>query len=198
MKTIIIATKNKGKVKDFEEMFSQYNIQVKSLYDFPEIEDVKETGKTFEENAKLKAEEICKVVGQPVLADDSGLMIDALDGRPGVYSARYAGEEKSDQKNIEKVLQELKGVEDSERTARFYCALAVATPNEETVLVSGTCDGKITEVPTGENGFGYDPVFYLEEKDKTMAQLTKEEKNQISHRANALNKLELVIKEKWQ
>ncbi len=198
MKTIIIATKNRGKVRDFEELFSSYNIEVKSLYDFPDMKDVEETGKTFEENAKLKAEEICRELGQAVLADDSGLMIDALDGRPGVYSARYAGAEKSDQKNIEKVLQELKGVEDKSRTARFYCALSVAIPNEETILVHGTCEGKITEVPVGENGFGYDPIFYLEEKQKTMAQLTKEEKNQISHRANALEKLEVVIKENWQ
>ncbi len=119
--------------------------------------------------------------------------MDALDGRPGVYSARYAGEEKSDEANTNKVLSELEGVPEDERTARFYCALAVASPNQETITVSGTIEGYITEQPVGENGFGYDPIFYVKELGKTTAQLTKEEKNKISHRAKALKELERKI-----
>lgn len=196
MSSIVIATHNVGKAKEFESLFAQFQIKVKTLEDYPELGEVEETGTTFEENAKIKAETIANALGKIVIADDSGLMVDALDGRPGVYSARYAGEEKSDQKNNEKLLQELDGVEDEKRTARFYCALAVATPLEETNLVSGTCEGRITYEPAGENGFGYDPIFYVESLGKTMAQLTKEEKNRISHRANAIRNLEEFIKTK--
>jgi XTP/dITP diphosphohydrolase len=193
VKEIIIATKNKGKVRDFEVLFNERGYQVSSLLDFPEINDVEETGSTFVENAILKAEEIAEALNKMVIADDSGLSIDALDGRPGVYSARYAGEEKSDRNNIEKVLEELEGVPTEKRTARFHCALALAIPNEKTLIVEGTCEGVITEKPEGENGFGYDPIFFVKEQNKTMAQLTSTEKSKISHRANALKKLEQVI-----
>jgi XTP/dITP diphosphohydrolase len=193
VKEIIIATKNKGKVKDFEVLFNERGYQVSSLLDFPEISDVEETGSTFVENAILKAEEIAEALNKMVIADDSGLSIDALDGRPGVYSARYAGEEKSDRNNIEKVLEELEGVPTETRTARFHCALALAIPNEKTLIVEGTCEGMITEKPEGENGFGYDPIFFVKEQNKTMAQLTSAEKSKISHRANALKKLEQII-----
>lgn len=196
MSSIVIATHNEGKAKEFEALFSQFQIKVKTLKDYPELGEIEETGTTFEENAKIKAETIANALGKIVIADDSGLMVDALDGRPGVYSARYAGEDKSDQKNNEKLLQELQGVEESKRTARFYCALAVATPLEETNLVSGTCEGRITSEPAGENGFGYDPIFFVESLGKTMAQLTKDEKNKISHRANAIRNLEEFIKTK--
>ncbi|MCA1031958.1 XTP/dITP diphosphatase [Bacillus timonensis] len=189
MKEILIATKNSGKVKDFEQLFSPYGYQVKSLYDFPDIPDVEETGTTFRENAQLKAETISKALNQIVIADDSGLEVDALDERPGVFSARYAGVEKNDKANLEKVLEELKEIPLDKRTARFRCALALVIPNEKTILVEGMCEGKIIDRPIGENGFGYDPIFYLERLGKTMAQLTKEEKNKISHRANALNNL---------
>ncbi|GGE76174.1 XTP/dITP diphosphatase [Priestia taiwanensis] len=196
MKTIVIATNNRGKVKDFETLFKPLNVKVKSLHDFPELEEVEETGETFEENAILKAESISKQLNEMVVADDSGLIVDALSGRPGVYSARYAGPEKNDKKNYEKLLQELGGVEEKKRTARFYCALALATPGEETIFVNGTCEGKIAQEPAGENGFGYDPVFYVEEKKRTMAQLTAEEKAVISHRSEALRKLTQVLTEK--
>jgi len=197
MKSIVIATKNLGKVEDFRQLFSKYHIEVKSLYDFSNIEDVEETGTTFEENAIKKAEEICQQLEIPVLADDSGLIVDELDGQPGVYSARFAGEEKDDKKNIDKLLQELQKVNAQKNTARFYCALAIAIPSEETICVHGTCEGTIVQIPVGNHGFGYDPVFYIENKQRTMAQLTKEEKNQISHRAKALEQLEVLIKEKW-
>ncbi|EIJ79083.1 nucleoside-triphosphatase [Bacillus methanolicus PB1] len=189
MKEVIIATKNRGKAKEFATMFEPKGIQVKTLLDYPEIGEIEETGSTFEENAVLKAESVAKQLGKMVIADDSGLMVDALDGRPGIYSARYAGEEKNDNANIDKVLKELEGVNDDERTARFYCALAVASPNQPTFTFSGTCEGLILKERRGANGFGYDPVFYVFEKGRSMAELLPEEKNQISHRANALRKL---------
>ncbi|MFS0903510.1 XTP/dITP diphosphatase [Priestia aryabhattai] len=193
MREIIIATKNAGKVKDFETLFSPKGFKVKSLLDFPEIEDVEETGVTFAENATLKAETISSALNKPVIADDSGLAIDALNGEPGVYSARYAGENKDDNANIEKVLQKLNGVPFEKRTARFHCALAIAVPGKRTEIVEGTCEGHILEEKRGENGFGYDPIFFVEKWNCSMAELTKEQKNQISHRANALKKLAPLI-----
>ncbi|GAB1807065.1 XTP/dITP diphosphatase [Priestia megaterium] len=193
MREIIIATKNAGKVKDFETLFSPKGFKVKSLLDFPEIEDVEETGVTFAENATLKAEGISSALNKPVIADDSGLAIDALNGEPGVYSARYAGENKDDNANIEKVLQKLNDVPFEKRTARFHCALAIAVPGKRTEIVEGTCEGHILEEKRGENGFGYDPIFFVEKWRCSMAELTKEQKNQISHRANALKRLAPLI-----
>ncbi|WEA43930.1 XTP/dITP diphosphatase [Priestia aryabhattai] len=193
MREIIIATKNAGKVKDFETLFSPKGFQVKSLLDFPEMEDVEETGVTFAENATLKAEAISFALNKPVIADDSGLAIDALNGEPGVYSARYAGENKDDNANIEKVLQKLNDVPFEKRTARFHCALAIAVPGKRTEIVEGTCAGHILEEKRGENGFGYDPIFFVEKWRCSMAELSKEQKNQISHRANALKKLAPLI-----
>ncbi|MED4392860.1 XTP/dITP diphosphatase [Priestia aryabhattai] len=193
MREIIIATKNAGKVKDFETLFSPKGFKVTSLLDFPEIEDVEETGVTFAENATLKAETISSALNKPVIADDSGLAIDALNGEPGVYSARYAGENKDDNANIEKVLQKLHGVPFEKRTARFHCTLAIAVPGKRTELVEGTCEGRILEEKRGENGFGYDPIFFVEKWNCSMAELSKEQKNQISHRANALEKLAPLI-----
>ena len=193
MREIIIATKNAGKVKDFETLFSPKGFQVKSLLDFPEMEDVEETGVTFSENATLKAEAISFALNKPVIADDSGLAIDALNGEPGVYSARYAGENKDDNANIEKVLQKLNDVPFEKRTARFHCALAIAVPGKRTEIVESTCEGHILEEKRGENGFGYDPIFFVEKWRCSMAELSKEQKNQISHRANALKKLAPLI-----
>ncbi|MBT2656853.1 XTP/dITP diphosphatase [Bacillus sp. ISL-18] len=193
MKEVIIATKNPGKAREFEEIFSSRGIAVRTLLDFPELPDVEETGTTFEENAILKAEAISRALDKMVIGDDSGLIIDALDGRPGIFSARYAGEPKNDQNNTDKVLGELQGVPEEKRTARFYCALAIAVPSQETRTVSGTCEGRILEEPRGTNGFGYDPVFYVPEKGLSMAELSSEEKNQLSHRANALKKLDVML-----
>ena len=193
MKKIIIATGNKGKAKEFETLFSPLGYEVLTLHDLEGATDVEETGTTFEENAILKAEALCEQFNTMVIADDSGLMIDALDGRPGVYSARYAGEQKNDDANIDKVLEELKDVPEENRTARFYCALAVAVPGEETMTVSGTVEGRIANGRQGENGFGYDPVFYVPDLGKMMAELKPEEKNAISHRANALKKLKELL-----
>lgn len=189
MKKIIIATKNKGKAKDFEALFGPLGYEVLTLHDVAEDMDVEETGTTFEENALLKATALANHLQTMVIADDSGLEIDALDGRPGIYSARYAGEEKSDDANIDKVLEELKDVKESERTARFVCAIAVASPTSKPFTVRGTCEGIIAQERKGTNGFGYDPIFFVPTENKMMAELTAEEKGAISHRGNALQLL---------
>ncbi|MBY0099082.1 XTP/dITP diphosphatase [Mesobacillus maritimus] len=190
MEEVIIATKNSGKAKEFERIFHEKGMIVKTLLDFPEIEDVEETGTTFEENAKIKSETIANLLGKMVIADDSGLEVDALEGRPGVYSARYAGPQKNDEENIDKVLEELHGVPKNERTARFRCVLSVSQPGKKTVTFAGACEGLILTERKGTNGFGYDPIFFIEAKGKAMAELAPEEKNKISHRAMAIKKLE--------
>jgi XTP/dITP diphosphohydrolase len=198
---ILIATKNTGKVKEFEAMFQELGIEVVSLLDIKKSSDVEETGTTFEENAILKAETISSQMNIPVIADDSGLEIDALEGRPGVYSARYAGSQKCDEDNMDKVLSELKDVSRQNRTARFVCALAFARPDKKTFVVRGTCEGEILTERRGNKGFGYDPIFYLPSLERSMAELSKEEKNKISHRAVALRKLKEFISEEdmlWQ
>jgi XTP/dITP diphosphohydrolase len=194
MKTVIIATKNKGKAKEFERMFHPLGFEVKTLLDYADIEDIEETGTTFEENAIIKAEAVSNITGQVVISDDSGLIVDALNGAPGIYSARYAGSEKNDEANMDKVLEELKDIPDAERTARFYCALAVAFPDRETITVNGTCEGTILKERRGGYGFGYDPIFFVTELGKAMAELAPEQKSIISHRAKALQKLEELLK----
>lgn len=195
MKEIIIATKNNGKAKEFHDFFSAYGIQASSLLDLTgDIPDVEETGASFAENAALKAEQISELLQVPVLADDSGLEIDALHGEPGIYSARYAGESKNDQANIDKVLMKLNGVPVAKRIARFICVLAVATQGKETTFYRGVCEGFITTKQKGNNGFGYDPIFSPLNRGMTMAELTASEKSQISHRKNAIIKLDDWIK----
>ncbi|RDW16267.1 non-canonical purine NTP pyrophosphatase [Oceanobacillus arenosus] len=190
MKKIVIATKNKGKIAEFKQFFSKNNVEVVSLLDLEDAPDIEETGKTFEENAALKAEEISRRFNIAVLSDDSGLIIDALDGRPGIFSARYAGEPTDDKANIRKVLGELSEVPEAERTARFICVLAIAVPDKETVFYQGYCKGTIGHTEIGENGFGYDPIFIPDGYTQTMAELPPEEKNKISHRKNAISQLE--------
>lgn len=193
MKKVIIATQNKGKAKDFEAIFKPHGYEVLTLADVAPDMDVEETGTTFEENAVLKAEAVAQRLGTMVIADDSGLEIDALNGEPGVYSARYAGLEKNDEANMQKALNGLKNVPDEDRTARFCCSLAVAGPNMETKTFFGTCEGVILREKRGTNGFGYDPIFYVPSLGKTMAELSPEQKGEISHRGNALRKLEQDI-----
>lgn len=189
---ILIATNNAGKAKEFEALFAKKGFKVKTLRDFPEIPEVEETGVTFEENARLKAETIARTLNMLVLADDSGLKVDALDGAPGVFSARYAGEFKSDAANNAKLLHELTGVSSEERTAQFHCTLALAIPGKDSLVVEGEVNGLILTIPKGDNGFGYDPLFFVESKGKTMAELSQEDKNTLSHRAVALEKLDKV------
>ncbi|MFC1287824.1 XTP/dITP diphosphatase [Bacillus paralicheniformis] len=193
MKEVIIATKNEGKVREFKAMLEPRGYGVKSLLDIGYTPEIEETGQTFEENAVIKAETISKETGKIVIADDSGLSVDYLGGSPGVYSARYAGEEKNDLANLKKLLKELEGVEKEDRSARFRCALALCTPGQETKTVEGSVEGYITEEPRGTNGFGYDPVFLVKDKDQTMAELSSGEKNKISHRAEALKKLSALL-----
>ncbi|WP_407391512.1 ribonuclease PH [Carnobacterium jeotgali] len=193
---ILIATNNAGKAKEFEALFAKKGFKVKTLRDYPEIPEVEETGVTFEENARLKAETIARRLNMLVLADDSGLKVDALDGAPGVFSARYAGEFKSDAANNAKLMHELTGVSKEERTAQFHCTLALALPGKDSLVVEGEVEGIILTIPKGDNGFGYDPLFFVESKGKTMAELTQEDKNKLSHRAVALEKLDKVW-DKW-
>ncbi len=195
MKPIVIASKNKGKIKEFKELLAEYDLEVKSLLDFSDIPDVEETGETFHENAALKAKTIGDLLNCPVIADDSGLMIDALDDRPGVYSARYAGEDSNDEKNNLKVLKELESVDEDKRTARFIAVLAFYRPGEEIVFREGYCEGEITFGPRGKHGFGYDPIFIPKGYTKTMAQLKDYEKNIISHRAEAIHQFKVWLNE---
>ncbi|MTN19085.1 XTP/dITP diphosphatase, partial [Turicibacter sanguinis] len=174
-------------------IFNRYNIQVKSLLDLGDVTEIEENGETFEENALIKAREIAKKYKKLVIADDSGLEVDALNKRPGVYSARYAGEGRDDAKNIDKVLTELEGIEEKNRSARFVCALALVTENGEEYVVRGECEGQILTHRQGNEGFGYDPIFYLPSIQKTMAEIPKSEKNVLSHRADAFKKLENVL-----
>jgi XTP/dITP diphosphohydrolase len=190
MKKIILATSNKGKQKEINELLAPLHIQLLSNHELDHklIPNVVEDGSTFEENAVKKARAYYERFGLPALADDSGLEVDFLDGRPGIYSARYAGEESKDKENYEKLLVELKGVPFEKRKANFTCAIAYVDGNE-TLIAKGRCEGYIAEAPMGEEGFGYDPVFLLTGEQKTMAQLSKEEKNQRSHRFHALQDL---------
>ena len=188
MKQVVIATKNKGKAKDFEALFSPLGYEVVTMFDVAPDMEIEETGTTFEENAVLKAETLAKALNTIVIADDSGLAVDALNGEPGVYSARYAGDH-DDEANIVKVLEKLAGVPEEKRTARFCCALALAGPGMETFTVFGTCEGVILEEKRGTNGFGYDPIFYVPHLQRAMAELSPEEKGAISHRGNAIRKL---------
>lgn len=189
-KTIMIATGNMGKAKEFEKMFAKAGYQIKTMKDFAELPEVQETGQTFEENARLKAETIANILQCPVLADDSGLTVDALGGMPGIYSARFAGEQKSDASNNAKLLHELTDVADENRTAQFHCTLVFAAPQKESLVVEGIWNGRIARIPRGENGFGYDPLFIVDGLEKTSAELTPEEKNEISHRGQAMKKLD--------
>lgn len=193
MKEVLIATNNEGKKKDFEALFQPLGIEVLTLKDLETPIDVEETGTTFEENAILKAETVAQLLGKIVIADDSGLEIDALDGAPGVYSARYAGENSTDDANIDKALEALKDVSEENRSARFRCVLAVSGPEIETTVFSGSCEGFITTERQGENGFGYDPIFYVPSQNRTMAELTAAEKSEISHRGAALKKLQAAL-----
>ncbi|OJF16352.1 MAG: non-canonical purine NTP pyrophosphatase [Bacillaceae bacterium G1] len=188
-KTVIIATRNPGKLKEFQAFFGQFGWKVQGLNDFPDVPEIVEDGRTFEENARKKAEALFDWTKRPVLADDSGLEVDALDGRPGVYSARYAGEGATDGQNIAKLLAELQGVPAGRRQARFRCVLVFILDEGRQLVAEGTCEGIILEKPRGDGGFGYDPVFFVPALGKTMAELSAEEKNRISHRGAALRQL---------
>lgn len=191
---IILATNNKSKVKEISEMMSGSDITFESLADAGINVEVEETGTTFEENALLKAREICKLSGKPTISDDSGLEIDALDGAPGIYSSRFMGEDTSYDIKNNALIEKLENVVDPDRTARFRCCMALVLPDGREFVTEGTMEGIIAREPKGINGFGYDPILFIPEYNRTSAELSSEEKNNISHRGEALRKMIEVIK----
>ncbi len=193
MPKVVLASRNKKKLAELQEIFSSCGLELVSALDYPELEDVEETGFTFADNAALKAEYIVKTLNLPAIADDSGLVVDVLDGAPGVRSARFAGEGASDAANNLLLLDKLREVADKERTARFKCVIAFARPGEDTVFFEGETEGLILQQAAGEGGFGYDPLFYSLELNKSFAEAAGAEKNSISHRGRAVNKLISVI-----
>jgi XTP/dITP diphosphohydrolase len=194
---IVLATKNKKKIEEMKKILSVMGrtSKIYTLDDFPAFQDVEEDGTTFEENAVKKAVYISQCTRMTAVADDSGLEVDALDGAPGVYSARYAGEDADDRANLEKLLQELKDVTDDKRGARFVCCIAMASSDEVKTFL-GSIKGRLGTGPKGHNGFGYDPIFYPEGQDRTFAEMSDKEKNAISHRAVALRELQKYLLEK--
>ena len=191
---VVIATHNRDKMKEIQGAISELGWEVISLYDFPEIGEIEENGKTLEENALIKAREVFKETGLPTISDDTGLEVDALDGAPGVYTARYAGEDCSYSDNVNKMLKEMSKVPMPNRGAFFKTVMVFKDENKE-LIVDGVVKGKISRELRGDDGFGYDPIFYVTEYDKTFAEMTMSEKNKISHRGNAINNLINSIKE---
>lgn len=185
MPILILATRNQGKRREIQDMLGS-EIQVVSLDAFPNAPEVIEDSETFEANAIKKAREIAKYTGLPALADDSGLVVDALNGAPGVYSARYAGEDATDETNNAKLVENLRGIPASHRTAHFCCAMALATPDGRVQTTEAIWKGRILATPRGENGFGYDPLFFIPTHNCTSAELSSGKKNRISHRGQAL------------
>lgn len=193
MNSIVVASTNAHKIKEIAAILKPYGWEVKSLLDFPYLPDVRETGATFEENAILKATTIAKVLNQPVLADDSGIEVDALNGMPGVLSARWAGSQKDDRANLNLLLSQLADVPAERRTARYVCVAAYASPAGETQTARGEWEGVVGFELAGSNGFGYDPIFYLPQLGKSVAELSAAQKDEKSHRHIAFNALVPII-----
>jgi len=185
---LVIASRNKGKTAEIRELLSGFPITIKNLDDFGPIPEVEEDGQTFDENAYKKASFTARVLGHPALADDSGLVVEALDGAPGVLSARYAGPDATNEQRFRKLLREMEGI--SNRKAAFECVISLAVPTGPALTYEGRCEGLIAESPVGTNGFGYDPIFFYPPFKKTFAQLTREEKGRVSHRGKALEEFE--------
>ena len=190
---MIFATGNENKMKEIREILGALPLEILSMKEAGVSADIVEDGKTFEENALIKARAICKLAGEMVLADDSGLEIDYLNKEPGIYSARYMGEDTSYHIKNKSLIDRLEGVPDEKRTARFVCAIAAVFPDGKQLVVRGTVEGIIGYEEKGENGFGYDPIFYLPERGCTTAELPPEEKNSISHRGNALRLMKELL-----
>jgi XTP/dITP diphosphohydrolase len=190
---IVLATRNKNKIKEMSALFSRLPVKLLTLDQFPDVGEVVEDGKDCEENALKKAIEVSKGSGKPALSDDSALEIDALDGAPGVYSARYAGENVTYADNRGKVLTLMKGVPSEKRTARFRTVLALAIPGEEPILAEGVTEGTIGTEEMGEEGFGYDPIFHLKGDGRSYSQMSAEEKNRVSHRGKAAEKMKKLL-----
>jgi XTP/dITP diphosphohydrolase len=190
---VVIATRNSGKLREIRQILAPLELRILSLQDFPEIPEILEDGQTFAENAVKKATAVARRTGRMAIADDSGLTVNALEGRPGVFSSRYAGENATDADRYQKLLEEMARVPKGRRGAAFICALAVSSPEGKVEIVEGECRGEIASAPRGAQGFGYDPVFFLPELGKTMAEVEPEVKNRISHRARALERLMQVL-----
>jgi len=184
---LVLATRNKGKIVEFKDLFENTGITLKSLDDFGPIPEVVEDGETFEDNAVKKAQFTARVLGFPAIADDSGLVVEALGGRPGVYSSRYAGEGATDELNNLKLLKEMEGI--SKRDAYFACVVAIAVPRGPALIYEGKCHGIIAHERSGSDGFGYDPLFYHPPSGKSFAEMSPEEKNLLSHRGTAMLEL---------
>lgn len=193
---LIIASNNKGKIREFKELLDGFGFEVVSMHEAGFTDEIVEDGETFEQNAQIKARAVFRAVGEPVIADDSGLEIESLNGAPGVYSARYAGENATDKDRCDKVLRELESVPDGEREARFVCSICLKLSEDEEYHVSGTVNGFIGREPVGNNGFGYDPIFMLNDTE-SMATIGEDEKNRISHRARAFGNLLEVLSERF-
>lgn len=191
---LVIATQNKNKLAEFREILKDVAIEIKSLADFGPIPEPIEDGDTFDDNAYKKAHHTARILGLPAIADDSGLVVEALGGAPGVHSARYAGEHATDGENCRKLLHELESQGEGSRKAHFVCVLSIAVPSGPALTYEGKCEGVILPEPKGESGFGYDPLFYFEKHGKTFAELTMEEKNKVSHRGKALKEVKSEIK----
>jgi XTP/dITP diphosphohydrolase len=181
---LVLATTNKNKVKEFQQMVGDFPVEIRSVADFGTIPECIEDGETFDDNAYKKALHTAKILGLPAIADDSGLVVEALDGAPGVYSARYAGENATDEQNCEKLLKKMEGVKN--RKAAFKCVLSIAVPSGPALTYEGSCEGTILEEKQGDSGFGYDPLFFFEEFGKSFAECDADEKNRVSHRGKAL------------
>jgi XTP/dITP diphosphohydrolase len=194
---IVLATRNNRKVREISRIFSGYDVSFLGLDAFPGCPDVEEDGKTFRQNAVKKAVSIAKFTGCTAIADDSGLEVMALGRAPGVYSARYAGKDADDRKNLLKLLREMKGLEGEEREARFVCCIAIAFPDGTHRTFTGYAKGEIAKKPKGFNGFGYDPVFYPAGCGRTFAEMTASEKDSLSHRGKALKKLYIYLKNQF-
>ena len=194
MSRIIFATGNEGKMREIREILAGMETEILSMKEAGLQSDAEETGTTFEENAVLKAKAVYEKMKMPVISDDSGLEVDYLNGAPGVYSHRYAGENATDADRCSKLLSELSGVEKEKRTARFVCVICFIDENGTETVIRGTCEGYIGTEPRGENGFGYDPVFMY--GDRSFAEISAEEKNSVSHRADALRKFSETITNK--
>lgn len=185
MNELVLATRNRHKGEELTALLGDLGIRIRTLADFPQAPEVVEDGETCEANAIKKATEIARATGLTAVADDTGLEVDALGGRPGVYAARYAGERATYEDNCQKLIQELSGVPHEQRTARFITVAAIVTPGAPPQVAHGALEGYITEAPVGARGFGYDPVFYVPELQATLAEISAEQKNRISHRAKA-------------
>ncbi len=194
---LLLATNNKGKVREYKSMLKDLPFALVSLAELGIKTEVDEVGESLEENARLKATTLARESRLLVLADDSGLEVDALGGEPGRLSARYAGEGASDKDRVNYLLSRLKDVPEEKRSARFRCVIAIAQPDDEVELCSGECEGVITLEPRGKEGFGYDPIFYLPGLGKTMAELTLEEKNRVSHRGRAARQAIKLLRRKY-